>query len=72
MQQVSHRLYSWLDVSVPLRWRGEVAILVGEGEAVLEDESLPPPASEPGGREASVGTGGALFLARNPPSNAHP
>ena len=37
---------------------------------VLGDESLPPPASEPGGREASVGTGGALFLARNPPSNA--
>lgn len=55
-------------MSGPFRWRGEVDVLVGEGEAVLE-ESLPP-ASAPVGTELSSGTGGALFRLRKFPSNA--
>lgn len=54
-------------VSGPLRWRGEVATLVGEGEAVL-DESLPPPSDAAGGG-LSCGTGGAFFLLRKLASN---
>lgn len=55
-------------MSGPLRWRGDVATLVGEGEAVL-DESLPPPSAAVGGG-LSCGTGGAFFLLRKLASNA--